>query len=149
MTITRRFALQGTLYLVLLASVTGCGGSDAPTTYPVTGRVTLDGSPVANAIVTFRADAASHYSVGTTDEQGNYTLSTFGTNDGALPGQNIVTVSVAEEIDPSLSREEYAQQQAKLRNKQKSPIPARYADPTTSGIVVTVTEGPNVHDLEL
>lgn len=57
---------------VLLA---GCGTSgDRPELGEVTGTITFNGKPLANAQVAFRPVSGGRYSSGTTDENGQYRL---------------------------------------------------------------------------
>jgi hypothetical protein len=74
--------------LVFALFVLGC--SSAPSTAPVSGRVTLDKAPLANASITFQPTGAEKggpvldgYAV--TDEQGNFTLK-LGGNFGDVNG---------------------------------------------------------------
>ncbi|MCA9268343.1 MAG: hypothetical protein KDA41_07720, partial [Planctomycetales bacterium] len=70
--------------LALCAPFAACGcGSDHPRTYAVTGTVTFDGAPLADAEVTFipRAGQGRHSS-GTTDAQGVFHLRTYTPDDG-------------------------------------------------------------------
>ncbi len=62
---------QVILLSAIMLSVAGCGGSNLT---PVTGTVTLDGKPVANAVVTFVPDGAGVTCAGSTDSNGKYTL---------------------------------------------------------------------------
>lgn len=76
----------------LFANLAGCGGD--PNIIPVTGQITLDGSPLANAEVTFtpsKFQAGS--SMGTTDENGNYELFHTVDQKGAYFGSHIVSIS--------------------------------------------------------
>src|SRR5260370_16035766 len=72
--------LRACLVAVVLALLlAGCGGRSFKT-LPVSGRVTLDGKPLANATVAFVPEAPPGQkdrppsSVGTTDQDGRYTL---------------------------------------------------------------------------
>jgi hypothetical protein len=86
------------LLAVLLA---GCGWES--NVVPVSGRVTLNGQPLAGAIVAFqpvspgineRPEACG--SAGRTDASGNFTLRLIDPErDGALVGEHIVTISTA------------------------------------------------------
>jgi len=71
----------------------GCGSksSKLPDPVPVSGTVTLDGKPLANAVVYFRpeGDTKGNGATGTTDSNGKYELVTrIGdtTKTGAIPG---------------------------------------------------------------
>ena len=72
----------------------GCGG-DRPQLGEVTGRVTLDGRPLAEARVTFcpAEGTAGRESVGFTDAEGNYTLVYIRDIPGASVGRHTVRVS--------------------------------------------------------
>jgi len=85
-------------WFVSLASVVifGCGDPNAPPLHPVSGTVTLDGKPLANAGVMFlpRGDTRGNACVGLTDPSGKYTLKperTSGT--GAPEGKFAGTIS--------------------------------------------------------
>ena len=80
--------------LALILAATGCGGTIKPV--PVAGTVTLDGKPLADATVRFLPVGEGHGAFGRTDENGNFKLTTFSTNDGALPGEYKITLSVDE-----------------------------------------------------
>lgn len=85
----------------LLLGIVGCG-EDAtvegrPETVPVTGIVTLGGTPVEGASVTFHSpagqDADRPSAVGQTDAEGRFDLTTFVPQDGAVPGEYGVTIT--------------------------------------------------------
>src|SRR5712671_5793789 len=69
----------------------GCSQSGRMPMAPVHGQVTYQGRPVANAAVEFLCPGASRPAAGTSDEQGNYRLTTFTANDGAMIGPHVVT----------------------------------------------------------
>jgi hypothetical protein len=82
---------------LLLFAVAGCGSKAVP----VSGKVTLDGQPLANAVIAFVGDRDTHGlgagAEGKTDANGNYTLRILEKNlDGALPGKYKVVISVVE-----------------------------------------------------
>ena len=81
--------------LVAAFALTGCGGSsDNPDTAKVTGTVIYQGAPMPGALVTFSPlDDGGTPAFGTTNAQGGFTLSTFGFDDGAVPGKYKVTVT--------------------------------------------------------
>ncbi len=103
-----------TLFSLLLC---GCGSDleDVPETLPVTGSVTLDGSPLPDATVVF-SDGKQLTAMGVTDGSGKFSLKTrFNskvTSPGAPPREYWVTVSksippggMAEEIYQTKKRE--------------------------------------------
>jgi hypothetical protein len=81
-----------------LSLLAGCGGPKYQTA-PVSGRVTLDGRPLASAHVSFQPIAPGKPdpgpgSFGRTDANGNFRLETIGVHkDGAVVGQHIVRIS--------------------------------------------------------
>jgi hypothetical protein len=115
---------------VLLA---GCGKSE---TVPVTGTVTFKGQPAANAEVMFNAKQG-RLATGVTDESGKFTLSTAKPNDGAMPGEYVVTLA-----------EYYPPEKPPAMPRDGGPLPSRfprkYGDPSHSPLNVTVErEGKN------
>jgi len=133
--------------LVLAA---GCGGetSKLPKLAPVTGRVTLDGKPLAGASVTLIPEATTPSGVplkeagpsfGTSDEQGRFTLKYRGRVAGAMIGPCSISIT-----KPS----------SETKGSEGEPIPgdetipARYN--TNSKLTKTVVEGkPNDFKFDL
>ncbi len=79
----------------------GCG--KGPSLAPVSGRVTMDGMPLADAHITFQpvGDPQNPYpgpaSYGVTDSQGNYTLRLIDSDrPGAIVGKHQVTITPKE-----------------------------------------------------
>ncbi|MCA9128431.1 MAG: hypothetical protein KDB22_15195 [Planctomycetales bacterium] len=79
---------------MLLAIVAGCGES-GPKTYKVVGTVSLDGTPVERATVTFIPDdmANGKPAVGQTNAAGEFALTTTQSGDGAVAGAYKVMVT--------------------------------------------------------
>jgi hypothetical protein len=81
--------------LALVAAL-GCGSRPI---VPVSGKVTLNGKPLANAMVAFNpipkegSSEAGPGSVGTTDENGAFTLKVSPDRKGALVGRHRVAIS--------------------------------------------------------
>jgi hypothetical protein len=96
---------------ILLASgillLAGCGGSDGPELIDVSGVVTMDGSPLANASVGFlplgEGVGGTSPSYALTDEDGHYVLQYSLSRDGALPGKYKVQISSHQVADPDAS----------------------------------------------
>jgi hypothetical protein len=76
-----------------LFAFTGCGGNSEGLA-PVSGTVTLDGAPLADAEVIFRPQSGRP-SFGKTDAGGNYQLRYSADKLGALLGRHSVTISTA------------------------------------------------------
>ncbi len=80
----------------------GCGGGDEYATVPVSGILTCQGKPVANATINFSPLAAEsreagktgRQALGITDNEGRFKLTTYENYDGALKGRHKVTFSM-------------------------------------------------------
>lgn len=118
--------LRGTT-LCLFAVAVGCG--QKATTYPAGGIVTYaDGTPLVGGWVTFRSTSQvpSVTARGVTGDDGTFKLSTFVSDDGAVPGKHQATVAVpAVEAKPGYV-----------------PVDLRFANFDKSGLEFTVTEDP-------
>ncbi len=73
----------------------GCGSSNHPDTPSVSGTVTLDGAPVANAVLTFVPLEEARESYGRTDADGKYELYYTDDDKGAVPGKHSVRITTA------------------------------------------------------
>jgi len=160
-----RYWVLGVAVCFLLVTAACSRGPSRPKTYPVSGVVTLNGQPVAGATVVFvpkasgRGENAPRAASGKTDEQGRYSLTTFGGNDGAVPGEyfvkvsKIVTPSAAQAAGASSPEEaERLEVEAAMRGQQpeaKNELPEKYNDPKTSGLSFTVEAKENTFNIEL
>ena len=120
--------LQWLLMFAVVASLCGCNSSKFDLA-PVSGVVTLDGEPVADARVIFEpqrtgqeALSAGPSSNGVTDDEGRFTLeTTVEGHRGAVVGAHTVTVSTyLAEIDRTKDTSRIIRQEE---------IPARYQEP--------------------
>lgn len=146
-----------------LLALGGCGGSDRPLIVPVGGKIVYKGEPVEGAKVTFHPTGESpRKPIGTTNANGEFRLTTFDTNDGAPPGEYVVTVYKPQQrkeeaaMDPEEPDAAYDQAMRAVREldagKQmvETTLPAKYADQETSTIERTVAaDGPNEFTIEL
>ena len=160
------FALCTGLFTGLL--LVGCGGSSpSAACRPVTVTVKYKGQAVEGAQVTFIASGADQRNAaGTTDASGVCNLSTFGDDDGAMPGKYIVTVAktvtdsnISAMNDPSLITQDpgagsgatgapaaaYLSQVTSTGEMKEgeSSLPAHYSDSKTSGLSFTVADSAN------
>lgn len=129
------------LIIAGVASLHGCGSRN-PATHAVTGTVSYQGKLVEGAGVMFMPSSGRPAS-GRTDAQGRFTLRTYKDGDGAIVGENVVSISKMIPVpgddakDPMLKR-------------MSSVLPTRYATPTTSPLKATVSAaGPNDFTFEL
>lgn len=159
----------GTLICLLcVVGIVGCTeDTDRPETVRVTGTVTLNGDPLEGALVAFSPKGGTgNAAAGTTDASGKYTLTTFESGDGAVPGTYMVGVtkteaadatvpasSSAEDVDAAYEAAEKAGVDVMGGGKvaeTKQLLPAKYGNPTSSGFEFEVTKGgDNNFDLPL
>jgi len=112
----------------------GCTSQDdsLPDLGKVSGTVTLNDKPLANASVSFESEGGQ-VSFGKTDEQGHYEIKYRDGVMGAEVGTNTVRIETV--LD------------APAGPRYRDPIPAKYNRDTT--LTVDVTEGENTHDFAL
>lgn len=155
---------------VLLAALAafflnGCsgngGGGSRLTVYPVSGKITLSGAPVSNAIVMFSPKGQQPAATGQTDAEGKYQLTTYDVaNDGAAEGEYLVMV--IKQAAPAASASEPAgghgaprAHTAPARGKKAetasgSILPPKYSDRNSSDLAATVKDsGENKFDFDL
>ncbi len=136
----------------------GCGGPADPRPARVAfeARVMFEGKPVADAVVVLAPlDPKGAAASGTSQSDGLVRFSTFGSQDGVVPGSYGISVmkTVVEEApvldssDPSYDPLKAERQVPKSREL----LPERYKTPAKSGLTVDVVEAttePHVLDLE-
>jgi hypothetical protein len=103
-----------------LLFLSGCGhdGYAELGLVPVTGTVTLDDKPLADAKVVFE-DSELRQATGTTDDSGNYTLMYDSNTPGATPGPKTVRITL-------VNVQEEGGGAAEGAVPAKETIPARY-----------------------
>jgi serine/threonine-protein phosphatase CPPED1 len=111
-------------------------------TYPLSGKVLLDGKALAGATVSFHLlnpETEKYTSVcdGLTDDMGNYKMTTYSKFDGCPAGTYTVTVVKT------------GKGYAHGEKQEKSQIPERYATAATSPLKVVVKDTTNVVELNL
>ncbi|OWK46741.1 metallophosphoesterase [Fimbriiglobus ruber] len=112
-------------------------------TYPLKGKVSLDGKPVGKATVRFyKTGAMDKFTLvadGVTETDGTFLLSTYKAFDGVPVGEYTVTVKQVGEYDDG-----------DTPGAAKNTLPGKYAAPKTSPLKVEVkAEGANEVNLEL
>ncbi len=134
--------------LSMLAVLPAC--SKAIKTEGVTGVITYNGEPLADATVKFiPTDATGSQSYGKTNEKGEYKLQTLlGAADaGTTPGEYKVTVDCIETVETGNMIEENGEE--KPETVAESLIPAKYNNAETSGLTATVAPGDNTINFDL
>lgn len=145
--------VKGVAFAWCALFLAGCSGttSSGPKTVPVSGTVTLNGKPLADAEVRFICDGFASF--GQTGDDGYFELV-----QGAVPGENTVTVSKIEggegiELNPDEGMDA-GQLEAMQMGAEGDPssssitadlpqqlIPAEYSDPAKSKLTYPVPEG--------
>ena len=135
--------------LALTVALPACGGKKVIKTQPVTGTVTLDGSPLADANVIFTptGDGGSPAS-GKTDASGVYKLQTAqgAAGAGTTEGNYVVTVTCNKVVKEA---ERDSEGEVIREEETQNIVPAKYGDQKKSGLTATVVKGPNTYDIEL
>ena len=108
--------------MICFGVVVGCGEGDPPLA-PVSGVVTLDGKPLADATVEFVAESGWG-SMGKTDDSGRYELLYRGREKGATTGQHKVRISTKIEQNPDSAN-------PVVQKGRKESVPAKYNTATT------------------
>lgn len=96
---TRQLRAATLALLSLGPLLQGCNSN--PTVAPVSGHVTLDGEPLKFGTVMFQAVSGGQPATAKIGSDGSFTLSTYGTDDGAPIGQHRVRVVCYSSQDPS------------------------------------------------
>ncbi len=135
------------LVVIAVAALSGCG-SDRLETFPVQGRVLVDGQPAAGARVTFIPQGGSEAfrrerPIATTDPDGNFSLTTFLRGDGAPAGEYVVTVkwrtqAVAQGTQPI--------DEERRRAPAEDRLGGRYRNPEVSALRATIRPEENQLD---
>lgn len=130
----RRFASLAFFILALVPL--SCGDPRFKPVYPVKGQVTFDGKPAAGAAVTLHPQNVPEHPwtkpSGEVNENGEFTISTYKSGDGAPAGSYAVTIVW---IPPNFAGP----------TEKGNKLPARYANKDTSGLTVEIL----THDNEL
>jgi hypothetical protein len=160
----RRVLLVAGIFLPLTATLAGCGSDDGlGKRFPVSGKVTYNGSPLAKGRISFVPEDSKEPGVGATGtiENGEYTLMTGGDNDGARAGKYKVTITAKEDAmekakalfakankgnDPGYLPGRFS---AMAEADAKSLIPTGYGDTRTTNLTAEVKDGSNKIDFEL
>lgn len=145
-------ALIGVLALFVLS---GCDARARPNyrgleLIDVSGNVTLDGQPLAGAIVTFTDTENRKMSYAQTDDAGNYELHFDKRAMGILSGEKVVEFSMEKKIFGFNTEDEGAPSEegaSRAKKTSSDPIPKCYRE--KSKIVVNVTGEENVYNFNL
>ena len=131
-----------TLFIIAMVIASAVGCNRGPQTYSVSGKVVFeDGAPLTTGGVVFSellsTDASGTNARGAIDAEGNFQLTTFKDNDGALPGKHRFLVRADRD----------AEDYTKRGIIPRPVIDERFEDYDTAELEFTIEEGSN--DLEL
>ena len=130
----------GSCWALVVLAITFTAGCGSGQTAPVDGRVKFkDGSDVSvlsGYEVDFQPAGGKTSASGHLAADGTFKLTTFGADDGAIPGQHRVAITPPQSADPD-------------KPPQKSKLPAKYSSFDTSALTAEVKPGRNNIELEL
>ena len=144
------FHCRYALTLVLLVPLAvGCGGPKGPLRVPVVGAVTLDGAPLAAAVVQFFpiSKVAGSGGHGRTGSSGYYEITTWQGKEGLPPGDYLVTIE--KRVMPDGSDFPFDSNDWPAKSETRQILPAEYANPQDSVLKATVTEESVEYDFAL
>lgn len=119
----RHFEFRRMVVAGLLSTMFGCSGSSVERV-PVSGRVLLDGKPLAHGTIIVTPQGVRP--AGSEIVDGEFSLMTYEAGDGTALGTHSVAISSKEVLGPA---------------RQRWLIPKHYSRATTSGLSLTV-DGP-------
>jgi hypothetical protein len=135
---------RSTLILAVVAALAVCQAGCGKHSASVSGSVTLDGKPLATGVVNFTPAATGASAYANIGADGRYALQT-GAEAGLEPGSYKVTVAA------NATPEQAAAMGIKIGREGIMPLltPPRYADVSTTPLVVDVKAGRQEIDLAL
>lgn len=137
---------SGAFLLAACCALVGCSGGDELELAETEGTVTYQGQPVAGGSVMFMPTEGGPPSVGNTDKQGHFVLSTTG-RPGAVVGPHTVSIAAVKQSGNVSNAKLSGMSEAELRAIQTPLIPQRYGNIQTSGLTATVSEDPDQNQL--
>lgn len=150
--------------VVALIALAGCGDDGLGKRYPVSGKVTYKGKPVAKGSISFIAVAPDGRGAAGEITDGQYSMTTQSPGDGAFPGSYTVTITA---LDVDMAAADAATKKMADKNKMAMPgmpdqaavakatrtakndVPQKYSTAGTSGLKAEVKEQPTVLDFPL
>lgn len=120
----------------------------------VSGTVTLDGQPLAAAVITFEDPATGNFSFARTDASGQYTLQFDSEKDGVTPGNKVVRLSTTRSIlglrgeEGEETGESPSEGSAKPADRQQELVPDCYNTKSKLNVEITTASGTVDFDLK-
>jgi len=135
-----------TLSLLLAAAgcllAAGCGGQDGPAVVPVSGRLTMNGEPLAGVRIRFFPGESHTQGVtafADTNEEGGFDITTQKPADGIVPGQYLIDVNMPSPVaEPPPGTKGW---DLSAKQVESSDIPEKYRDAKTSELSFNIEGG--------
>ncbi len=136
----------------MIAVLAGCGYR-RPQRIPTTGTVRLDGKEVSGASLVFIPTGGGRMAMATSDEQGAFSVSSFGGNDGLPPGTYRIVVTKQALTAKAAKRADRLREQGSVGDDGKATavefeeqdyenlLPLQYADPESTPLVIDISSG--------
>lgn len=106
-----------------------------PPVFETTGRIVWNGEPAAGAMITLQSQSHNVAASGRTNAKGEFVLTTYRPDDGAVAGDHTVTI-----VAPVVTGHDGEGNPIEV-----NVMPQRYEQPDTSGLSATISEsGKNV-----
>jgi hypothetical protein len=135
--------------------VAGCGGDEFEKRFPVSGKVSYNGEPVAKGVINFVVPEGTQGRAASGKIQdGSYTMTTMTPDDGVVPGKYGVTI-LAQEYDLVINKARSfggppsGKEVAAANKRGKRLVPGKYSSAQTSGLKVEVKPESNHFDFDL
>lgn len=143
---------SASLLLLIALACTGCSNGNK-TVYPVMGKITLNGKPMegGGSIAFVPVEGQDGKTAGgVIDDEGNYTLSTYGDGDGSIPGKFRVVIIQSSADEPEATPDGQAPRtEAIVTLSRDKMIPPVYSDFKGSPLSATVKAESNELDFDL
>jgi hypothetical protein len=140
----------------------GAGGQDRQKVYKVSGKITMAGGSVANALVSFSPKDKQPVATGRTGTDGRFTVTTYDAGDGAAAGEYVVLVvkdagtakapTVMHGTNPNAfdGSAQHAASKAAAAPEASSSLPLKYSSVDQTDLHASVkADGPNEFNFEL
>lgn len=136
------------IVLLVVGAAAGCNGETGhDKTAPVSGRVTYAGEPVPQGQIMFYPADGRRMAIGVIDASGNYELTTFDPQDGAVLGKHTVVVDAVRDAAPGPSSPEEEGEVGVPSVERLTP--AEYAHHQTSPLEAEVKDQDNVINFDI
>ncbi len=147
---SKRKIYQSFIVVLFCALLAGCSDDPYGPTGKVTGKLTLDGKPLAAGhAVSFMQMEQGFLAYGITDAEGNFEVKSW--NAGAMPvgKYHVMIAPPGGDADTSSLSAEERFEQGQASGREKPTFPGRYRETTTSGLQYDIAEGENHFDIDL